>query len=428
MKEAIKSIPIILRKPALQKISTAMFTQSMLSMANFVVGFAVAKFATKSEYGIYVILFSIMGIAGNYQNALINSPLTVLLPQKKESHDKVIFVSGLFYGQWLIFLPVSVATLFISSSYAYIYHDSTILKYACALSVATLAYLFREFIRTINYSKMQIQLLVKMDTLFVALISLGVWMLIVFQHVTSTLSILVLGTGYLITAAFGMVLSNDKYQITGKSIRDAFGETWNYSSWALVGVTSDIFKNQGYIYLVSAMLGLDKIAEIAAARLFLMPIGLFVASSGKIILAKGSDILNAAGHDRFKKFVFSISLFLFIIWLSYSLGLLGLLDYLISFLGGKYANIHYLILLWVGFFLVYSLRYSITTALVACAEFKKLATYDMVGAIITVSSCLILTQMFGGYGTIASLIVGELYILIIASSRLLSSLKPKQAV
>lgn len=417
----------MIRRPSVQKISTAMFTQSMLSLSNFVVGFAIAKFATKSEYGIYVILFSIMGIIGNYQNALINSPLTVLLP-KKESREKVQFISGLAFGQWLIFLPVSVVALIIASIYAYIYYDITILKYVFVLSVATLAYLFREFIRTVNYSKMQIHLLFKMDAFFVVLIALGVLTLIVFQHVTSSLSISILGSGYFTAAVLGLLYSKDSYKINWKSIRDAFSETWSYSCWALVGVTSDIFKNQGYIYIVSAMLGLDRIAEISAARLFLMPIGLLVASSGKIILAKGSDILNATGVDRFKKFVFLISLFLLLVWLSYSLGLFVLLDYLISFLGGKYGNIHYLILLWGGFFLIYSLRYSITTALVACAEFKKLAKYDVISAIITVTSCLILTQLLGGYGTIASLIVGELSILLFALSRLLSFLEQKPVI
>ena len=80
------------------KISSAIFTQSLLSLANFIVGFVVAKYATKSEYGIYVILFSIIGIAGNYQNALVNTPLTVLAP-KKDPAEKDLFLSGLGFGQ-----------------------------------------------------------------------------------------------------------------------------------------------------------------------------------------------------------------------------------------------------------------------------------------------------------------------------------------
>jgi len=418
VKTAIKSIPLTLRKPTVQKISTAMFTQGMLSLSNFVVGFAVAKHATKSEYGIYVVLFSIMGIVGNYQNALINSPLTVIAP-KKESHEKIQFISGLAFGQWIVFIPISVISIIIISFYSYLYKDITTLKYSLVVILATLSYLFREFIRTVNYSKMRTNLLLKMDTFFLVFIALGILVLVFSNMVTSSLSMTILGAGYVFAAVVGIYLSNDKYRINSESIKNAFRETWNYSSWALVGVTSDIFKNQGYIYVVSAILGLDKIAEISAARLFLMPVGLFVASSGKIILAKGSDILNTAGSGKFRMFVFSITIFLVLVWLSYTMGLLVMVDYLISFLGSKYGNIHYLIMLWGGFFLIYSLRYSITTALVACAEFRNMATYDVISAIITVVSCLVLTHLFGAYGTIVSLIVGELALLLFASSRLL---------
>jgi len=74
----------------------------MLSGVNFAIGFLMVKYATKSEYGTYVILFSIIGILGNYQAALINNPLTVLLPPKT-STERESFLSGLGFGQWFFF-------------------------------------------------------------------------------------------------------------------------------------------------------------------------------------------------------------------------------------------------------------------------------------------------------------------------------------
>ena len=102
MNPAVNYIIQLSRRPVVQKFSGAMFTQGMLSGVNFAIGFLMVKYATKSEYGTYVILFSIIGILGNYQNALINTPLTVLSP-KKESTEKESFLSGLGFGQWVFF-------------------------------------------------------------------------------------------------------------------------------------------------------------------------------------------------------------------------------------------------------------------------------------------------------------------------------------
>ncbi len=411
-----------LRMPVLQKTAGSLFTQGMLSIANFVVAFSIAKYASKSEYGIYVILFSIIGIAGNYQSALVNTPLTVLVP-KKDSTEKVLFVSGLGFGQWILYLPLIILSIIIVTIYSLFYQDFTLLHHVLVLSLGILTYLLYEFIRTVNYSKLRIHLLVKMDALFVIFVALGISILIVFHKVTCSYSITILGAGYFIAAIFGISYAQDTYIINWKSIVHSFRETWRYSRWALIGVTSNIFMNRGYIYIVSASLGLEKIAEISLARLLLRPVGLFLSSSGNITLAKGAEVLNIKGLARFKMLIMVISCFLVLVCISYLFGLWILYDYLISFLGEKYGSIQGFLFLWGIFFLVHSLRYPITNALVVCKEFKALAKYDVMSAIITIASCLILTKTFEGYGTIISLIVGELVMLLFASSRLLVFLK-----
>jgi O-antigen/teichoic acid export membrane protein len=257
-----------------------------------------------------------------------------------------------------------------------------------------------------------------MDALFVFFIAVGFFMLIVFHRVTSSSSITTLGIGYFLAAIFGIYYVSDVYNFNWKSIKNSFIETWHYSRWALVGVTSAIFQTRAYIYIVSASLGLEKIAEISAARLSLMPIGFFVASSGRIILAKGAEIINIKGVSRFNKFILTISCFLIFVWISYVFGLWSFIDYLISFIGDKYSNIKVFALLWGIFFLIHSLRYPVTNALSVCKEFKSLAKYDVISAIITIATCLILTKTLEGHGAIISLIVGELAMLLLATSRL----------
>lgn len=414
MELAIKSLIQISRRPVVQKLIGSMFTQGLLSMTNFALGLTVAKYASKSEYGIYVILFSVMGIVGNYQNALINTPLAVLF-YKKELKERDLFVSGLGVGQWLLFLPLIIVTLIIVIMYSFIYKEFTIIKYAFVLSAATFTYMIREFIRAVNYSKMRINLIIKMDLFFVLCVSLGIFILIALHRVTSSFSITILGVGYLFSAIFEYLSVRDVYVVNWPAIKNAFIEIWHLAKWSLISVSSYMLQNRGYIYIVSATLGLHELADISAARLFLMPLGLILQSSNQIIIAKGAQLLNSGSEsvDRFKKFILLITAFLFSIWTVYIIFLWLFNSYLVTnFLGDKYSNLHGFIFLWAVSFLLESIRSPLNRALMACKEFKVLANYDVISAIVTTVACLVLTGYIRGYGAITALILGEFTLLL----------------
>lgn len=402
-----------LRQPTVLKVGGALFSQTVLSISNFIVGFSVARFALKSEYGIYIILFSLMGIVGNYQNALVNTPLMVLHNPKTEE-ERVQLFSGLGVGQWLVFVPLAVVVLAVAGAYGIYRQDLGPFKYAAILSVVTLAFLLREFVRTVNYSRLRITILLKMDLMFVLMVAAGMWLIIVRDQVSSTTALSVLGVSYLSVAVFASIYAGEYYYSGFHSIRVAFAETWKYSKWAMVGVTGDIFKNRGYIYIVTALLGLEVLAEVSAARLFLMPVGLLVASSGRITMAKGAEIYHKSGRRRFAVFFAGITAFLLFVWIAYSLLLFVFSDTLIALLGEKYATIKIFLSAWVMYFLVYALRYPVSSALAIFKEFKAQAKFDIVGAVVTVVACFTLTIMYGGYGTILSLAAGEFSVILIS--------------
>ena len=101
----------VLFRNELRKIITAILSQGILSVSNFVIGILMAKYASKSEYGMYVVLFSFIGILGGYQGGLINAPLMALVNTKKEE-EKRIYVSSLSAGKNFLFVPVLFINIF----------------------------------------------------------------------------------------------------------------------------------------------------------------------------------------------------------------------------------------------------------------------------------------------------------------------------
>lgn len=417
IKEFIINHFIFVQDPWFKKILQAIFTQGMLSAANFVAGFVVAKFATKEQYGIFVILFSIMGITGNYQGALISTPMMVLSP-KKEMRERDLLVSGLGYGQWLFFLPIIFLAFLGAIVYCLVYFEFSILKYVAALSFATLGLLLREFIRTVNYSKGRIDSLVKTDAVFVLIIIAGFFMLGLKEGINSVSSITIFGAGYFVSSIVSLRYGNNFYESSWQSVKSALKEAWQYGRWACVGVTSNLMMNNGYIYVTSALLGLRELAEISAARLFIGPVNLFVSSSSKIVLAQGADMLASKGVKKFKEYILVIAGMLILIWMVYFLCLSFLCDYIISILGDRYGNIKHFIFWWGAFCLTNLLRFPISNALLVLRDFKSLATFDIIGGIATLVTCVALTITMGGHGAIISLIVGESTMLILSALRL----------
>jgi O-antigen/teichoic acid export membrane protein len=202
------------------------------------------------------------------------------------------------------------------------------------------------------------------------------------------------------------------------SIRSVMSETWEYSRWALVGVTSEQIKQQSYIYLVTGFLGLDVIAEISVARMFLRPIGVFLTSSGRIQLAKGAELLHADGPVKLKNFSHAFTLFLLATWAFYVVCLWISYDHLVAFFGDKYQGIGGYVALWSIFFLVYILRYSKSNALLVLKEFKAMGKYGIISTVVTVIACYALAQSFKGYGALSSLVLGELVLLVYVAMHL----------
>lgn len=412
----------VLFRNELRKIITAILSQGILSVSNFVIGILMAKYASKSEYGMYVVLFSFIGILGGYQGGLINAPLMALVNTKKEE-EKRIYVSSLSAGKNFLFVPV----LFLISSamilYGFVNHvQGYYIKEGIVVFLVAFLYLSKEFFRTLHYVLMDTNAIFRIDLANVVPVFAGMALLIHLDAVSSLTGLLVLGFGYF--AAYLLSRRGDLYYapVTGASIKIALKENWDHGKWVLLGVSSSLVQDRGYLYIVTALLGLGTLAEISAARLFMMPIGLLAFSSARIAVAKGSKMVSLKENKEYQEFIFSFISVLLIIWFLYFLFVLLASNMFIEFLGGKYSNTQNLIYLWGAFFFVYIVRVLLGTVMVVYREFRRQANYDMVGTVLAIISCFVLINIVGRIGAIISLIIGEtatmiLYVKMVADKK-----------
>ena len=406
------------RRPFIQEVFGSIFTQSLLSVTSFIIGILVARGTSKSEYGIYVICFAVTQVFLSLQNALVNTPLMVLLPSK-ESKGGEWLVSGLAFGQWVILVPLLVVCGSGLMFYKSFGSDHSILVALGAVLFAIPTSYMREFLRVLYYCHIRIDYILVMDAAFVISALSGMFLLGKAGSMSASNVILILGSAYLLSAVLGYKISYQGFQFNVSWIKRSFRETWQYSRWSLMGIAVTNAQSYGLVFVVSLILGLQATADLSAARLLLMPFGVCISSTQRIFVAKGSQVLAHNGRESLRKLLLAFFAFFSVTWICYGLVLLFFHKVVIaSVLTSKYDNIDGYLILMGLFFLVNSYSFLAGLCLQVFREFKNLAMYGLISAISMLALCVYLTSVMGSEGALVAAILGEMVLLVLLGARL----------
>ena len=413
-------------KTFLGKFALGILTQSLLSLTNLLIRIWLARVLPKEQYGLYSIGFETIFVFLSVQNALVNSPLAVLLPERQGERREML-LGGLGAGQWLIFGPLTAlfaAGLLLVGG---LYGMQRVL-WLLPLVLAVPAAWWREFQRVVQYNRFELGRVLLLDVLFSAGALGGIALLAAARRVSVGGALAALGAAYLFSAAAGRRLGGERCRFRLDWIRETFRETWAFSRWSLLGIAAAAVQLHGYVYLVSLLDGLESTADISAARVFLMPFALLINSSQRIFLAKGSQIRSGGDLPRYRSFLAAFFLFFVGAWLLYVAALFLLKEPLIRLVfTERYRSSERYLLGWAVLFLFTTCRIVVTNSLIVYKEFRFLALNGVASAAAVLACSVAFLRLFGPVGVILALSVGELILLFPSLSRLLASLRPRKA-
>src|SRR5437667_1415622 len=160
------------------KSGAAFLDQAILSGANFAIAIILMKTVTKEEYGYYSIAFAISLFLVSLQNAVVTTPLAVLLAGKpaEEMDD---YAGALYWGQIMAVIPAAALGL-VATAIVYFLgiHDIKVLTIG-SVCFAAIGILLREFSRAYYFAKQSPFAVLLLDSCFVlmylALIGLAYW-------------------------------------------------------------------------------------------------------------------------------------------------------------------------------------------------------------------------------------------------------------
>jgi O-antigen/teichoic acid export membrane protein len=393
-------------KALVRKAVISIFTQSLLSVSSMILGIVVARYSDKSEYGLFVVLFTSIGIACSFQTALATTPLIVLRANRSESEEHV-FITNLAIIQVLIMLLLLFVALLAWGIISGILRQQLPISALAFLVLAMIACLCKEYIRSIHYLHLDVKNIFWMDLAFLLILASATFIFVVLYRINSVIAFIILLAAYIGSMLTGFLHLETRFIYLRQTLKKTFDEVVAYSKWAVLGVVASAIQTRAYIYLVSSMLGLEQLADIFVARQLMMPIGMLVTSIKQMTLAKGADYLRHSDHRGLSRLSTLFVLFLVMSTLAYSLLLILAYDKVIELFGSKYHGVRGYLNAWIPYFLCLAVSSTMKYSLIVYKDFKVLTMFEILAAVVTLIAVYLLTRVIGNSGSILAMTIGE---------------------
>jgi len=404
--------------------SIAAFDQLILSGTNFLITIALIKSVPKQEFGYYSIAFAVMLFVISLQNALVTTPLTVLIPGKKED-QKHRYVWNLCWGQYIGLIPVVIlvtAASFVSLNFGV---EQAKVEISIALALATFGVVLREFYRTYQFAEQQPVKVLVADIFYAALLLSLVMMSWWLNIISAMLVFVYIG----LCSASICLLNRSEFdaRFDFKETRDCFAENWIYGKWSLLGVTVTHIQKYSYLYFVGGIMGSLAVADVSAARLLMMPFVFLETGWIKVCVPHGARLRENGEIIRYYKELLFASFAMVMVVFAYVTILFAGEDLVTSlFLKNEYSNAFEYVIYWGAIFIVGLIRMNATSGLKVIMRFDSIAKLNIISMTLTVSLLPVLINPYGLKGALASKLVGDLLLCTLLWHRLSSYVLSKK--
>lgn len=250
----------------------AVADQAWLSLLNFAISLAFIWGASKTEYGYYILLMAPLLLIQSIQNALVNSPLTTFLPAAAEADKPNLRNTAVSLHIYLALVCGGLGSvgLMIYGQAAELHIENLLLVGFVLAIVGTIA---RESQRSFAYVQGQGVRALAGDIVYGTVLLAGIALVLAGDQLSASLVLLLTGIAGLVPL-LSKVAAFHGLQTHAEPMR----QFWSCGRWALPSVVVTWINLSSYPYFAEGALGLSVVADIGAARLFLMPIGLMMTA------------------------------------------------------------------------------------------------------------------------------------------------------
>lgn len=324
----------------------AVADQAWLSLLNFAISLAFIWGASKTEYGYYILLMTPLLLIQSIQNAIVNSPLATFLPAAAEvdkPHLRNTAVSLHIYLA-LVCGGLGAAGLMIYGQAAELQIENLLLVGFVLAIIGTIA---RESQRSFAYVQGQGVRALAGDIVYGTVLLVGIALLLAGDQLSASLVLLLTGIAGLVPL-LSKVAGFHGLQTHAEPMR----QFWSCGRWALPSVVVTWINLSSYPYFAEGALGLSVVADIGAARLFLMPIGLMMTAWSNWYRPRISGWLATGNVDAVAQITRRSLLAGWVLLATLAVLLAFAYPLVEPLLGAQYQGLQPLVLVWLLYFAI----------------------------------------------------------------------------
>lgn len=376
--------------------------QAWLSILNLAISFAFIRFASKEDYGTYLLLMTPLYLMMGIQNALILSPIATVLPSARAEEKDTVYNTAI--AATVLFC--TLGTLFGGIALGG-YWTTVRGEFAPALAVgfalAIGGVCAREATRTLFYTRGQAQSALMADVIYGTGLLLATGLLSYLSQLTPAYALLAMGLAALWPYLFRLTQT-----IRLRWDRAVLQQFWACGRWALVGVVVTWVNLSAYPLIVGLTLNTAAVADINVARLFLMPVGLCIAAWSNLYRPRISAWASEGRLGEIKQLTLRSILTGLAALTALAVFVAVLYPFAEKLLGPSYRGLLPLVMLWCVFFALNLTRsFFMATLMTKAQGYKQLQHISWIALTISLSGLWFLSPK-GPQWVVAVLIAVEL--------------------
>jgi O-antigen/teichoic acid export membrane protein len=387
----------VLRK----SVGIALVDQAVLSLFNLGLNLMLIALAAPSEFGRYIYASAVVLVFTSLQNALVTTPLAVLIPGRPEREQ-----ADVLHGLLSFDVPFRVVCAMVAPVLCLLTDHS--LDFLLMVAVSTFSVLGRETWRSVALSFEDPAECLRIDVLAVVTSVLATAVLwFALKPAVACLAGIAAGNFAGALLAGGGRAPRGRLPVR-QALSNYRARFWSDTRWSLLGAGTTEVQYRSYVFMLEWFRITATLAAVQAGRLLLGPLTLVVGAWGKVARPAMARKLAAGDTRGMMRITATGMVYVLSVGAVYCLMLYLLWPLAEQFIfKGRYPEVGAMTVAWAGYMMVVIAHMVLSVPLQAAMKLKELAWVTIVTAAVTVLALLCLAFPVPPVFAVIAMTVGE---------------------
>jgi O-antigen/teichoic acid export membrane protein len=381
--------------------------QAVVGAGNLAIGLMVLRASTKEEYGLYSLCYMTVILLNGFSNAVFVAQLTVSY-HERPADRRDAFAAALLCAQLLVGVSVATAGLAVAGLLPDHVLSPDLRRLAVVAILACPVVMAHDFLRGYCFLVERPARAIALDLILILGWCAGTAGLVRGAGLAPPqAALMAFGAAAFASTGTGLVLSRLPLRSGWAAASRAVASVWEHARWALSGSAVTALQNQGHVYLLGWLGSAEAIAELNAARMLMMPMGLVILGVARTLTPTLARQAAEGRFDAMRQHARRSLIGVLAVIGLYSAAMLLGEEHLIAWvLGARYEGIAPLVALWMVILLLQAVDSNLSAVMQVAKRFRELMLINAWMVVPVLAGVIPMIPLYGAKGNLVVVVAG----------------------